>query len=157
MKFSTKYLFATLSMLTVLTVTPATAVASDSVYIDTPSLSVGFHGGHHSNRRHSSKKYKSRSNNYYDGRRYEKRQYRQKRNNNYNKRRYNDNNYYSGGKRNNQRYDRSYNNNYRNNNYQNNNYRNDKYRREACPIDGYSSSYDSNRNCYEHKGHYHCS
>ena len=145
MKLSAKHLLATLGMLSVLAVAPTSAFAGDSIYIDVPGISIGFHGDRHSNKHHRKHYNKRYNRQHYDGRRYERRKYRQKRN------RYYDDNYYNDRK-----YDRRYNNSYRNNSYRNNNYRNDGYRAQVCPIDGYSSYYDRSRNCYEHKGHYHC-
>ncbi len=141
MTFSAKHLFATLSLLTALAVTPSTASAGDSVHISVPGLSIGFHDVHHSDRYYRKKHYRSK-NYYYDDRRYERRKYRKSRKRYYNKRRYNNNYYY-----NDRRYDRGY----------SNGYRYDNYRSNVCPIDGYSRYYDRDRNCYEHKGHYHCS
>ena len=154
MKLSAKHLFATLGMLTVLAVTPTTAFADGSVHLDLPGLSIGLHDDHRSYKRHR-KHYRNR----YDNHRSERRRYRQNRDH-----RYSDRHYRSGQRYNNDRRyysDRRYNDNYyserRSNRRSNNNYRNDSYRVEVCPIDGYSRGYDRNRNCYEHKGHFHCS
>ena len=142
MKLSVKHLLATLSMLTVLAVTPTTALAKGSVHIDVPGFSIGVHDDYYyRNRSYSRKSNSRRYNNYYNDNRYERRRYRQSRNRYYNNRRYNDN-YYSGGRQYDRRYDRGYDN---------------GYRAEVCPIDGYSRYDDRNRNCYEHKGHFHCS
>lgn len=145
MKLSTKHLFATLSLLTALTLAPTSAFAKGSVHVDIPGLSIGVHDNHRSYTRHRNEKrhYREGRDHYYSDRRYKRdRQYYNNRHYNdrrsQSKRRYNDNNYYSGS-----RY--------------NNRYRNDGYRVEVCPIDGYSRYYDRSSNCYEHKGHYHCS
>ena len=157
MKISTKHLLATFGMLTVVAVTPASALAGDRVHISVPGISIGFHGDNYSNRRYrkqySKKRYynnnRSYNNSYYNNRRYNNSYYSGSRSYNYDR---NYNNYDRGYD---YQYDRSYNSSY--DRSYNNSYRGDGYRGSVCPIDGYSQSYDSNRNCYEHKGHYHCS
>ncbi|MFT6407646.1 MAG: hypothetical protein ACJAQ6_001059 [Arenicella sp.] len=152
MKLSAKHLFATLGMATVMVVAPTSAAAKGSIHLDLPSLSIGLHDDHRSHKRHrkhQNKHYRSHYNDHYDNRRYERRHHRRDRNRYYNNHRYNDN--YSSGRQYNQRHDR------RHNSYPNDSYRNDSYRAEVCPIDGYSRYYDRGRNCYQHKGHFHCS
>lgn len=147
MKLSAKHLFATFSILTALVVAPTSAIAGDKVYISVPGISIGFHGDHHSNKRYRKQYSKKRYNN--SNRRYNNNYYSNSRSSNYNRGYNNYDRSYSNN------YDRSYNNNY--DRSYNNNYRNDGYRGSVCPIDGYSQNYDRNRNCYEHKGHFHCS
>jgi len=140
MKLFSKHLVAAFSLITVIAMTPTSAFARGSIHIDVPGFSIGVHNdrGYRSRGHRHSRKYNRRY--YNSNRRYKKRYYNSRRYNNrrYNNRRYNDN-YYSGG--------RGY----------NRGYYNDSYRAEVCPIDGYSRYYDRNQNCYEHKGHYHCS
>lgn len=147
MKLSTKHLLAAFSMLTVMTVTPTQALAGGSVHFDGPGFSIGIHDDHKYRKRHR-KHYRNRYNN---DRRYERKQRRH--HNDYHSRRYYNDNYSSGGRRyhrnSNRSYDRGYDRRYDRNSYDR--------RAEICPIDGYSARYDRNRNCYEHKGHYHCS
>lgn len=141
MKLNAKHLLAIASSIAVLAFAPmSSASAGDSIHIDLPGISIGFHGDHRYNKRYRNKYYRHYNNDYYRDRRYDRRKYRQSRR--YYNNRYNDNYYY---------YDR------RSNRRYNNGYRYDDYRSNVCPIDGYSSRYDRNRNCYEHKGHYHCS
>ena len=142
MKFSTKQLFAALGLVAVISVAPNSAVANDGVYISTPGLTIGYHGGKSYKR--GRKNYRKRSYNNYNNNGY------------YNNRRYN--NYYSSGRSYNRNsYNRGYDNSYRNNYYRSNSYRGNGYRSGACPIDGYSQYYDRGSDCYEHKDHYHCS
>lgn len=137
-----KHFIAAFGLITVLAVAPTSAFARGSVHIDVPGFSIGIHDDHgYKHRKRHHRKYRKRYSNdrYYDDRRYRKRYYNNRRYNERRyKRRYNDNYYYSG-RRNNR------------------GYYNDRYRAEVCPTDGYSRYYDRNRNCYEHKGHYHCS
>ena len=140
MKLSVKNLFATLGLLTVLAIAPSTVSAND-IHISVQGLNVGFHGDNYSR-----KKYRKRNKQYYNKRYYSKKHYN---NNNYsNGRYYNDYN---------RDYNRSYNNSYIDNDYRNNNYRSNNYNSQVCPVNGYSSYYDKSRDCYEHKGHFHCS
>ncbi len=150
MKLSAKHLLATLSMLTVMAVTPTSAHAGGGVYFDGPGFSIGIHDDHKYRKRHR-KHYRNR---YYNDRRHDRRHRRH--HNDYYERRYYNDNYYSGSRsyRNSNRYsnryyDRRYDRRYDRNSYDR--------RVEICPIDGYSTRYDRNRSCYEHKGHYHCS
>ena len=151
MKFSTKQLFAALGLVAVISVAPNSAVANDGVYISTPGLTIGYHGGKSYKR--SRKSYRKRSYNNYNNSYNNNGYYNNRRSNNYysNGRSYNRNSYNRG-------YDNSYKNkSYRNNNYRSNSYRGNGYRSGACPIDGYSQYYDRGSDCYEHKDHYHCS
>ena len=148
-----KYLFATLGMVTVMVVTPTSASAKGSIHLDLPSISIGLYDDHRSHkryRRHQNKHYRSRYNDHYDNRRYERRHHRRDRNRYYNSHQYN-HNYYSSGRHDNRRYDR------RNNSYRNDSYRNRGYQGALCQIDGLSRHSDRGRNCYPHKGHFHCS
>jgi len=128
MKFSAKHLFATLSMLTVLMVTPTSAFAGDSVYVNVPSLTIGFHGNSYSHKRYRKHYKKKYYNNGYSDRGYKKRRYRDR---SYSNKRYS-NNYYSGGRSYNKHYDRG--------------------NRKR-----YNNSYKGKSDCYGHKDHYHCS
>jgi hypothetical protein len=156
-----KHLFATLGMVTVMVVTPTSASAKGSIYLDWPSISIGLYDDHRSHKRyrtHQNKHYRSRYNDHYDNRRYEKRHHRRDRNRYYNSHRYD---YNSSDRYDNRRYDRR-NNSYRNDSYRNDSYRNDSYRNRGyqgalCQIDGLSRHSDRGRNCYPHKGHFHCS
>lgn len=152
MKHLSKTLMATLGLLTALATTPV-ASASGSLHLNLPGLSIGVHDDHghkkhrkrYRNRHHNDHYYSNRherrnSQRYYNQRRSNHYDYNNRRSNRYYNNRRSNNNYYYGGRRNNDR-----------------GYYNDSRRVEACPTIGYTPRYDRNRNCYRHKGHFHCS
>jgi len=136
MKLLSKHAIAAFGLIFAFVAAPTTASASGRVHIDVPGISIGYYGDHgYRHKKHYKRKYR---NNYYNDYRYNKRRYNKRR---YDNRRYR-NNYYYGGSRYNNRYDNRYNS-------------RDRYY-ERCPIAGFSLRIDDRRDCYEHKGHYHC-
>lgn len=153
MKHLSKTLMATFGLLTALTMAPTASASGSSLHLNLPGFSIGVHDDHghkkyrkrYRNRHHNDSYYRNRydhrnSDRYYNQRRSNSYYYNNRNSNRYYNNRRNNNNYYSGGRRNNDR-----------------RYYNDSRRVEVCPIIGYTPRYDRYRDCYRHKGHYHCS
>lgn len=132
MKSLNKPLTLLLGLAISLVVLPATTQASDKVYISTSGISVGFQTD---NRRYK----KNRSKQYSNKRSYNNKSY------------YNNNNYQSKK--------RYYNNKRKNYSNYNSGYRSSNRRRSSnyCEYSNGNSGYNSRqRDCYQHKDHYHC-
>lgn len=141
MKHLSKTLIATVGLLSALLTAPI--ASAGSVHLNLPGISIGVHDGH----RYKDNRYRSHRSN--DRRYYKKRKY---------QRHYDNNDYYYDRSSRNSKYDRRYNNNNYyggNSNYDRRDYRSN--RSQVCPTRGYTPRYDRNRNCYKHKGHFHCS
>ncbi|NND81235.1 MAG: hypothetical protein HKN50_02270 [Gammaproteobacteria bacterium] len=122
-----RHAFLLFGLTTMVALVPATASAKGSVHIDVPGFSIGFHDSHYSHGRH----YNKHRRHYNKHRRHHyKHRYWHKRHDYY-------------------RHDYGY----RDRPYR---HRYDTYRYDRCPDPGYSRYNYRNRDCYRHKGHYHC-
>lgn len=144
-----KPLISLFGALLMIALTPSAAYAGGSgITLNLPGLTIGVHDRdrkryrqRHHYRHHNDYYYESRNRRnkrFYNQRHYNDRHYNKRGNRYYNTRRYNDHYYYGGRGNNDRRYYNS-------------------RRSDVCPINGYSRNYNRSRNCYKHKGHFHCS